>query len=200
MVDVLTRPSTPRSSAIDYLGRLAQTLERVSEAPIGQALELLLTVRDSGRRVYILGNGGNAATASHMACDLARTPASRTGSHLRSYALSDNTALLTAWSNDAAFERSFAAEIDDLAEPGDVVIALCPNGAAPNLVAGLRAAAERGAHRVALVGLDGGEAGRLAEIVIQVPATDDELLEEALSAVTHAITVAVYRAVLEEER
>ncbi len=194
MVEMLSGRS--RSEVSDYLQRLARTLERVSDKPIDDTIELLLATCRSGHRVYIMGNGGSASTASHIACDLAKTVDNRTGARLRTYALADNTALLTAWSNDAAFERTFAEEIADLAEPGDVVIAISANGSARNIVAGLRAALERGAHSVVLVGLDSDETAGLAEIVIQVPSTDDELLEEAHSAIAHALTV-VTRALLE---
>jgi D-sedoheptulose 7-phosphate isomerase len=182
---------TSHSGVAEYLQRLARTLQRVPQGPIDQTLELLFATRKSSRRVYVLGNGGSASTASHMACDLARTTDGRTGARLRTCALADNTALLTAWSNDAAFERAFAEEIDDLVEAGDMVIAISPNGSAPNIVAALHAAAARGAHCVALVGADAGVLLDLAEIVIQVPSTDDELLEEAHSAIAHALTAAM---------
>jgi D-sedoheptulose 7-phosphate isomerase len=179
------------SGVAEYLQRLARTLQRVPERAIDDTLELLFATRKSSRRVYVIGNGGCASTASHLACDLARSTDRHTGARLRTCALADNTALLTAWSNDAAFERAFAEEINDLVETDDVVIAITPDGSAPNIVAGLHAAAARGAHRVALVGADAGVVLDLAEIVIQVPSADAELLEEAHSAIAHALTVAM---------
>jgi D-sedoheptulose 7-phosphate isomerase len=191
MRDMMNRNRALRLSVAEYLQRLARMLESVPEEPINETLELLFATRESSRRVYIFGNGGSASIASHLACDLAQARDKRTGVRLRTCALADNTALLTAWSNDTAFERVFAEEINDLAEAGDMVIAISPNGSAPNIIAGLRAAADRGAHAVALVGADPGETAGLAEIIIQVPSADNELLEEAHSAIAHALTVAM---------
>lgn len=191
MRDMMNRNRAPRMSVAEYLQRLARTLDGVPDGAIYEMLELLFATRERSRRVYIIGNGGSASIASHLACDLAQARDERTGARLRTCALTDNTALLTAWSNDTAFERVFAEEINDLAEAGDVVIAISSNGSAPNIIAGLRAAADRGAHSVALVGADPGETAGLAEIIVQVPSADNELLEEAHSAIAHALIVAM---------
>jgi phosphoheptose isomerase len=193
---VQTADQVSGSTTAEYLARLATLLEGIPHPAIAQVVSRLLAARASGRRIYIMGNGGSAATASHLVCDLVKTASVPGLRPLRAHALADNTALLTAWANDTAYDRIFAEQIDDLAEPGDVVIAISASGNSPNIVAGLESASARGAHTIALVGFDGGAAARLADITIHVPAHDYGLVEDSHSAIGHAITAAVNRALL----
>jgi D-sedoheptulose 7-phosphate isomerase len=96
-----------------YLKRLAGVFALVPNECIDQTIELLLETRATGRRVYVMGNGGSAATATHLVCDLVKTARVAGVAPLRAYALADNHALMTAWANDAAYwpcaDRRFAA-------------------------------------------------------------------------------------------
>lgn len=189
----LTRSDTVATA---YLGKLAELLETVPGEAVGAVISLLLETRAAGRRVYIMGNGGSASTATHLVCDLIKTARVPGFAPLRAYALADNTALMTAWANDKSYDHTFAEQIHGLVEFGDVVIAISASGNSPNIVAGLEAAAERGAHTVALVGFDGGRAGKLADVTIHVQSHDYGLVEDSHSAIGHAMTSAVRRALL----
>src|SRR3954468_685283 len=87
-------------SALDYLDDLRHVLPLVPREALGRAVELVLEARAAGRRVYIIGNGGSAATASHLVCDLVKTAHVAGFAPLRAFALADNTPLMTAWAND----------------------------------------------------------------------------------------------------
>jgi D-sedoheptulose 7-phosphate isomerase len=186
----------PGSSATEYVDHLAELLRLVPKKPLELTVALLLNARRLGGRVYIMGNGGSAATASHMVCDLVKTAHVPGKRPLRAYALADNAALLTAVANDATYERTFADQIDGVVEASDVVIAISASGNSPNVAAGLRAAAARGAHTVALVGFDGGAAGQLADITIHVPSHEYGPVEDAHSAIGHALTSAIRHALM----
>jgi D-sedoheptulose 7-phosphate isomerase len=188
------------SRAASYLGQLAVVLEQVPDEAITEVIALLLETRALGRRIYIMGNGGSASTASHLVCDLVKTALVPGLAPLRAYALGDNTPLMTAWANDKSYDHTFSEQISALVEYGDVVIAISASGNSPNIVAGLAAAAERGAHTVALVGFDGGEASRMAQVTIHVPAYDYGLVEDSHSAIGHAMTSAVRDALLCDPR
>jgi D-sedoheptulose 7-phosphate isomerase len=194
---VQTAAQVSGSTTAEYLARLANLLDRVPHETIAEVVSRLLAARASGRRVYVMGNGGSSATATHLVCDLVKTASVPGLRPLRAYALADNTALLTAWANDTAYDRIFAEQLDSLIDPGDLVIAISASGNSPNIVAGLESALARGADTVALVGFDGGAAARLAEITIHIPAHDYGLVEDSHSAIGHAITAAVNRALLE---
>jgi D-sedoheptulose 7-phosphate isomerase len=181
----------PGTLAANYLERLAGVLALVPHDAVARTIDLLLEAQASGRRVYIMGNGGSASTASHLVCDLTKTARVAGQAPLRAFALADNGAVMTAWANDTVFERTFAEQIEGHVDIGDVVIAISASGNSPNIVAGLKAANARGAHTVSLVGFDGGAAAEIAEVVVHVPCRDYGLVEDSHSAIGHAMTAAV---------
>lgn len=179
-----------------HFERLRDLLSRVPVERLDGAIGLLLEAQRTSRRVYVMGNGGSASTAAHFVCDLQKTATVPGHAPLRAYALTDNAALVTAWANDTSYELIFAEQIKALTDPGDVVIAISVSGRSPNIVAGLTAAAQRGVRTVALVGSDGGTAGRLADVTVHIPCDDYGLVEDIHSALGHAIAAALRQAVL----
>jgi D-sedoheptulose 7-phosphate isomerase len=175
------------STATDYLADLAGVLALVPSEALDLAAGMLLRARAEGRRVYVLGNGGSAATASHFVCDLVKTAQVAGLSPLRAFALGDNIPLLTAWANDRAYERCFAEQVAALVDAGDIVIGISASGNSPNVVAALRSAAERGATTIGLLGFDGGAARALVDLAIHVPCDDYGLVEDAHSAIGHVV-------------
>jgi len=188
------RAKTARSTAIDYLADLARVLVLVPGEAIGQAVAMLLDARARGKRVYVMGNGGSAATASHFVCDLVKTARVAGFDPVRAFALTDNTPLMTAWANDSAYEHIFAEQVSALVNPDDVVVGISASGNSPNIVAGFRAAAEAGARTIGLVGFDGGKARDVVDVAIHVDSHDYGLVEDTHSALTHAMATAVRRA------
>lgn len=193
-----TEPRGAEATASNYLDDLAEVLAQVPSGALGRAIEMLLEARRTGQRVYVMGNGGSAATASHFVCDLIKTAHIAGFVPLRVFALSDNTPLLTAWSNDSAYEDCFSRQIEALVEPDDVVIAISASGNSRNIIEGLKAAAGRGARTIGLVGFDGGAAQGLVDVAIHVPSHHYGLVEDTHSAIGHAITAAIQRALREE--
>jgi D-sedoheptulose 7-phosphate isomerase len=188
--------SRPHTAAWDHLGELAAVLRRVPFRPVAEAVDILLEARARGRRVYVMGNGGSAATASHLVNDLVKTCRVDGYEPLKAFALSDNIALITAWANDAGYEFVFAEQIAAFCGPEDVVIAISASGNSPNIVNGLKAAAARGARTIALVGFDGGTASQLADVTIHVQCHDYGLVEDVHGAIGHAWTAAIQQALL----
>lgn len=178
----------PTRVARAHLASLSELLGTISPESLERALEVLLEACLSGRRLYLIGNGGSSAIASHLACDLAKTAAVDGAPGLRAFALTDNTPLLTAWSNDTAYERVFAEQLRGLLEPGDVVVAISSSGRSPNVVAGLRAAAAAGARTIGLLGFDGEPCLSLVDVAIHVRCHDYGLVEDAHGAIGHALT------------
>lgn len=180
-----------QSAVSSHLDRLRDLLSQVSIDRIEAALTLLLDARVTARRVYVMGNGGSASTAAHFVCDLQKTATIPGQAPLRTYALTDNTPLMTAWANDTRYENVFAEQIRVLVDPGDVVIAISVSGNSPNVVAGLAAATQRGARTIALVGCDGGAASQLADVTVHIASNDYGLVEDVHSALGHAMTAAI---------
>ena len=110
---------------------------------------------------------------------------------LRSFALTDNVPVLTAWANDTTYDRIYAAQIEALVDTDDVVIAISSSGRSPNIVAAVRSAQERGAHTIGLTGFDGGPTLDLVDVAIHVPVHDYGIVEDVHAAVGHALTAAI---------
>ncbi|MCC6176227.1 MAG: SIS domain-containing protein [Chloroflexi bacterium] len=188
-------PADSASAVDSYLERLRCLLSQVPSDRLTAAVDLLLEARQRARRVYVMGNGGSASTAAHFVCDFQKTATIPGQVPLRAYALTDNTALVTAWANDSTYENIFAGQIAALVEPGDVVVAISASGNSPNIIAGLTAATLKGARTIALVGFDGGTAGQIADVTIHIPCHDYGLVEDVHSALGHAMTTAIRQAV-----
>jgi D-sedoheptulose 7-phosphate isomerase len=162
--------------------------------PLGlleSAAEALLECHRRGGTVFVLGNGGSAATASHFVCDLAKGTRTDGLPAFRVVSLADNVPLITAWANDTSYDHVFAEQLAALVRPGDVVVAISASGNSPNVLAAARVARQGGAATIALTGPSGGRLGRLAELTIRVPARSIEQVEDAHLAIAHSLCVAL---------
>jgi D-inositol-3-phosphate glycosyltransferase len=139
-----------------------------------------------GATVFVCGNGGSAAESQHLAAELVgRFRRDRCG--LRAIALTTDTAVLTAWANDASFDDVFARQVSALGRAGDVLVALSTSGRSRNVLAAARAARERGMTVVALGGLDGGALSAVADLSLRVPSTDTQRIQEAHLVLVHVL-------------
>jgi D-sedoheptulose 7-phosphate isomerase len=177
-------------AAIDrLLGETVALLEGVragDQAPLVQAIEVIGEALANGQALLVFGNGGSAADAQHFAAEFVGRFA-RDRRAVPALALTTDTSALTAIANDYGFERVFARQIEAFGAPGDVALAITTSGTSPNVVEGLKAAAERGMTTVALTGRDGGEAGALADVHLNVPHEVTARVQEAHTVLLHVI-------------
>jgi D-sedoheptulose 7-phosphate isomerase len=162
--------------------------------PLGlleSAAEVLLGCHRRGGTVFVLGNGGSAATASHFVCDLAKGTRTDGLPAFRVLSLTDNVPLMTAWANDTSYDRVFAEQLSALVRPGDVLVAISASGNSPNVLAATKVARQLGAATIALTGQSGGRLGRLAELAIRLPARSIAQVEDAHLAIAHSLCVAL---------
>jgi D-sedoheptulose 7-phosphate isomerase len=156
----------------------AAVLDRIAAA-IAECLR-------SGRRVYTLGNGGSAADAQHIACELlGRFKRERTA--LPAIALTTDTSTLTAIANDLGYEHVFARQVEALVQPGDVVWALSTSGDSVNVLAAARAAAARGAILIGFTGQCGGKLAGSCTHLLRAPHTSSDRVQEAHGLAYHYI-------------
>jgi len=167
-----------------YLQREVRTLIKIAD--------LLVDAFRRGNKVLLFGNGGSAADAQHIACELAgkfclhRAP-------LPAISLTTNTSILTAVGNDYSFEEIFARQVKGLVKEGDVVIAISTSGSSPNVLRGINEAKQLGATTVAFTG----QAGRLkdlADYTLSVPSKDTPRIQEAHITAGHIICYLVEQA------
>jgi len=170
-----------------YLTQLVQAIEATPRQPILELTRRLVEARDTGRRVFIFGNGGSAATASHMAADLLKGMPDAAGPRLRIISLADHSASLTAYANDLGYDTVFAGPLAALAEPGDVALAISGSGNSPNVLRAMQVANNMGLVRLGLTGRGGGALQPMCEVCLVVPSDSMQVIEDVHHAALHAI-------------
>jgi D-sedoheptulose 7-phosphate isomerase len=180
-----------RAQIEGYWRELRLTMEAMPYAALSQVAEALLACRARGGSVFVVGNGGSAATASHFACDLAKGTQSAGAEPFRVIPLTDNMPLLTAWANDVSYEQVYAQQLATLVRPGDTLVAISASGSSPNILAAARMASQRGAEVIALTGASGGKLLRLASLTVRVPSPCIEQVEDAHLMIAHSLCVAL---------
>jgi D-sedoheptulose 7-phosphate isomerase len=171
-----------------YLTQMQGILAVLPVGLIYHAGEILLAARRRGAQVFTLGNGGSAANASHIACDLSKGCIRQDLPHFRVISLVDNVPLATAWANDTGYENIFAAQLENLLQPDDVVLALSGSGRSPNVIRAVRLARQRGAVVIGLTGYDGGLLKELANPCIIVPSDCMEQVEDTHLIIGHMLS------------
>ena len=178
-----------------YLADVSALVSALPADQIAAAAGLLLAAWQRRARVYVCGNGGSAAIASHFAGDLNKG-ANVAGRHrFRASALVDNTPALTAWSNDEGYAVALAEQLRNVIEPGDLVIGISGSGNSANVVNALALARQAGASTLAMVGFDGGRlaSADLSHVAVHVPSHSMEQVEDAFAVLCHCLLYALRR-------
>ena len=201
--------ASPRSSSAKRPGRVAAAIrEALQEAArlhgalperqirlIAEAAALMTRALRGGRKIIWFGNGGSATQSQHMAAEfVGRFKAERRS--LPSLSLADNMASVTAISNDYAYDRIFARQLEGLAQRGDVAVGLSTSGNSPNVVQGLRQARADGVAAVGLTGGTGGQMAALCDICICIPSTVTARIQEVHLTIGHLLCGLVEDALL----
>jgi D-sedoheptulose 7-phosphate isomerase len=155
--------------AATYLGDLRAALDSLDVPAILRIVERFRVARDAGRTVFIAGNGGSAATASHWVNDLGKATKRSGRRPIRVMGLSDNVSWVTALANDEGYERVFSGQLENFVEPGDVLAVISASGNSPNVLQAVEAAHAAGAVTVGFVGFDGGKLRDLVDECLWVP-------------------------------
>lgn len=179
----------PVAYAKGYLRRLTAVLSAIDPEAIARAAEAMWRAREEGRRIFFLGNGGSAATASHFANDIGIGTRSD-GPPFRALSLTDNAAVMTCIANDFGYEHVFVEQLKLHLEPGDLVVAISASGNSPNVLAAVDYARERGNTTIGLTGFGGGALRERATIAVHVPTERGEYgpVEDAHMVLDHLIS------------
>ncbi len=175
-------------SITTYFSELEQMLRDISQPHLQQVLSLLEDAYYNGHRMFIMGNGGSAATASHFALDLAKNTITPGAPRLKAISLTDHVPLITAWSNDTAYEHIFEEQLANMIEPGDVVIGISTSGKSPNVINALRLAKQTPAATIGLLGANGGLIKHIVDAYVLAPGQNIEQEEDAHMILAHVIT------------
>jgi D-sedoheptulose 7-phosphate isomerase len=186
-----SRPDTDRTIR-QYFRELSELVPRLPYESISNIVAVFLEAFAEQRTVYAFGNGGSAASASHMMCDITKGVSEPdAGKRPRVMALTDNASLMTAWANDFGYEHIFSEQLKTFIKPRDVAFAISTSGDSPNVLLGLETAREYGALTVGLGGCRGGQMKSLCDICAIVPSENVQLVEDLHHAMIHSIFVTV---------
>ena len=170
-----------------YKAALLEAIERIDTSLVEQAIEWFREARDGSKHIFVCGNGGSAATASHFTCDIVKGASYNRDARFRIMALTDSPATLSAYSNDVGYECVFVEQLKNFAQPGDLVMCISGSGNSPNVVQAMEYANSIGCKTIALTGRDGGKLGPLAHLNIQVAVPHMGRIEDAHMVVCHMI-------------
>jgi D-sedoheptulose 7-phosphate isomerase len=187
---------TASEFAKGYLAQLKAVLDRLPLDGIDRVVEAIEGAHAAGRQIFIIGNGGSAATASHMMNDLCKGTLGHKGDaswkRFRVIALTDNVSLMTAWANDTNYDRVFSEPLKNLAQQGDLLVAISASGNSPNIVAAVEAAKQLGVQVIGLTGCGGGKLAKMADVLFIVPSDGYGPVEDVHMILDHIITGYLY--------
>ena len=179
-----------------YLKDVREIVERISREDIDKAIHILDMARKEGRKIFVIGNGGSASTATHFACDLNKYTSVDGKKRFRAVSLEDNAALMTALVNDEGWDNVYSYQLENLMDDGDYIVAISVHGGtgkdkaalwSQNLLKAVKTVQSRGGKAVGLVGFDGGILKEVADACIVVPIDSTPQVEGFHLILTHMI-------------
>ena len=179
--------------AEDYVSRLRDELARVDLSGVRRLADLLYDAYAAGRYVFLIGNGGSACTASHLAEDLGKNcllPADlrdESKRRLKILSLTDNVGWLTALGNDVGYDQIFVQQLMHYGNAGDLLVAISGSGNSPNVLAAAEWANRHGLVTFSLTGFDGGKLKKLQQCGIHVGLDDMGMVEAIHLCIAHWI-------------
>jgi D-sedoheptulose 7-phosphate isomerase len=171
-----------------YFQQLSTALTAVPFTAVRNIADALLNAFVEGRTVFFFGNGGSAASASHIMCDLNKG-ASAKDRRFKAIALTDNVPLMTAWANDAGYEHMFSEQLKNFIQSGDIAFGISCSGNSKNVLLALKTARAAGAMTIGLAGNDGGQLKQWCDICAMVPSETIQIVEDVHCSILHALSV-----------
>ena len=183
---------TPAKLFSDYSSRLSAALQGFDWTPVERLAYELRDCWQSGRQLFLCGNGGSGGNANHLANDFLYALSKTKGSGLRVHSLSANPSTLTCLANDEGYDQVFSLQLAVLARAGDVLVVFSGSGNSPNIVKALEEAKTIGMTSYAVLGYSGGKAKALADVPIHFAIDDMQIAEDAQMVIGHMLMQWLY--------
>jgi D-sedoheptulose 7-phosphate isomerase len=174
----------------DYLEAQKRAHDSIPVEAVAGLIQTLRQALHEERQIFVFGNGGSAANASHFATDLGKGASDKVGKRFRVIALNDNVSWMTALANDYSYADVFVGQLQNYGRPGDLVISLSVSGNSPNCVKALEWAKQHGLRTVALVGAKRGRMAEVADEAIVIKDTHYGRVEDAQMGICHMLCYA----------
>lgn len=170
-----------------YFDDLKRTMDTIDREGISLFIQTLLDARDQGKQIFVMGNGGSAATASHMVCDFNKGLVAEGKLRFKFICLNDNMATLMAYANDVSYEDVFVEPLINLMQPGDLVIGISGSGNSMNVVKAIKWANEHGAKTFSLIGYSGGKLKQISQQCLHVELNNMQIVEDIHIILNHMV-------------
>lgn len=176
-----------KNEIIAYFEKVKSTIDKISAEDLSTVMNILNKARDEKRTVYVCGNGGSAATASHYCCDFNKGISSAQEKKFRFICLSDNIPTMMAYANDFDYNEVFIGPLRNFLRPGDYVLGISGSGNSENVVRALQYANENGGTTIAFTGYDGGRMKKMAHYGVHIPIMDMQVSEDLHMVLDHCM-------------
>lgn len=170
-----------------YFADLKNAIDLIDKADLNTVMNILVKAKEEGRQVFIMGNGGSAATASHYVCDFNKGISFGQEKKFKLICLNDNIPTMMAIANDISYDNIFLYPLQTYYLRGDVVIGLSGSGNSENVVRALNWANEHGAVTIGLTGYSGGKVMKICKHNVHVPVNDMQITEDLHMVLDHCM-------------
>lgn len=170
-----------------YITHLQEVLSKLNLEDVRKSIDLIMDAYHSENQIFVIGNGGSASTASHLACDLGKGTIVEGKKRFRVISLTDNVATMTAWSNDVSYEDVFVEQLKNLVDTGDVVIGISASGNSENVIRAIQHAADIGCRTIGWSGFGGGRLAKICEINVVVDSSEYGPVEDVHLILNHIL-------------
>ncbi len=171
----------------NYISHLQEILARLSLGDVRRSIDAIMDAYYTERQIFVIGNGGSASTASHIACDLGKGTSMPGKPRFRVISLTDNVATMTAWANDVSYEDVFLQQLKNLVNPGDLVLGISASGNSENVLRAMRYAAQIGCKTVGWCGFGGGKLAEICEVSVVVDSHQYGPVEDVHLILNHVL-------------
>lgn len=183
----------------NFLEEFSQSLKMTNWKEIAFAIKILQATYEHDGEIFLIGNGGSAAIASHFASDLNKTVFGQKGEkkikRFQALCLADNTSALTAWANDVGYKKVFAEQLKNFGKANDTLLAISSSGNSENIIIAAKVAKKIHMPIIGFTGFEGGKLIALADAKIHVPSKEYEIVESAHETICHLITTYLKEAI-----
>jgi D-sedoheptulose 7-phosphate isomerase len=171
----------------EYRKRFLHALDAFDLKQVDEVIELFREAREKGRTIFVAGNGGSSATATHLVCDLVKDASFGRTKRFKAMTLLDSMPTLSAYANDVDFKDAMAETLRNFAHPDDIYLAISGSGNSENLVRAMDYANKHGLKTIALTGRDGGKLGAKAALELRVPDPHMGRIQDVHHIICHMI-------------
>lgn len=170
-----------------YTSQLTEVLNEIPEDKLSEINSVLQDARETGKQIFVIGNGGSASTASHMVCDFNKNTRETGKNRMRAICLNDNVPSVLAYANDEGYDIIFSEQLSALGRADDVLIAISGSGNSSNILKAIETARQMKIKVIGLTGFKGGKMKDMTDVCLVVPSTSMEIIEDAHLIINHIL-------------